>query len=121
MTKITASIIIEETPGTIFAVASHFPNDVLWRRGVVDHRLTTGKRAALGVQATEILKLAGKTATIHSQITEFEPGRRVAFESVDGNLTLTGYREVERFGSITQFTFHLEVAPRGLMKTFSPI
>ena len=91
--KIEESIIINRRPEDVFAFLEVRSNDAAWMAAVVESEWldgTTDLPAPIGVgrRGRMLLKLPGRQAEFIDEVTEYEPGRRIAHRTVNGPMPL---------------------------------
>ena len=92
--KIEESIIIDRRPEDVFAFLEVRSNDATWMAAVVESEwldgTTTDPPAPIGVgrRGRMLLKLPGRRAEFIDEVTEYEPGRRIAHRTVNGPIPL---------------------------------
>ena len=92
--EIEESIIINRRPEDVFAFLEVRSNDSTWMAAVVESEwldgATTDLPAPIGVgrRGRMLLKLPGRQAEFIDEVTEYEPGRRIAHRTVHGPMPL---------------------------------
>ena len=86
-------IIINRRPEDVFAFLEVRSNDAAWMAAVVESEWldgTTDLPAPIGVgrRGRMLLKLPGRQAEFIDEVTEYEPGRRIAHRTVNGPMPL---------------------------------
>ena len=92
--KIEESIIINRRPEDVFAFLEVRSNDATWMAAVVESEWLDGTATDLpapigvGRRGRMLLKLPGRQAEFIDEVTEYEPGRRIAHRTVNGPIPL---------------------------------
>ena len=92
--KIEESVIIHRPPEDVFAFLAIRSNDAVWMASVVESAWLDADAghpaAAIGVgrRGRMIMKLPGRRAEFIDEVTEYEPGRRIAHRTVEGPIPL---------------------------------
>jgi len=92
--KIEESIIINRRPEDVFAFLEVRSNDVAWMAAVVESDWLDGTATDLpapigvGRRGRMLLKLPGRQAEFIDEVSEYEPGRRIAHRTVTGPIPL---------------------------------
>ncbi len=92
--KIEESIIIGRRPEGVFAFLEVRSNDATWMAAVLESEWlddTAADPAApigVGRRGRMLLKLPGRRAEFVDEVTEYEPGRRIAHRTVKGPIPL---------------------------------
>jgi Polyketide cyclase / dehydrase and lipid transport len=91
---IQESIIIHRRPEDVFAFLKIRSNDATWMAALVESEwldsTATDLPAPIGVgrRGRMLLKLPGRQAEFIDEVTEYEPGRRIAHRTVKGPIPL---------------------------------
>jgi hypothetical protein len=92
--KIEESIIIHRQPEDVFAFLEVRSNDTVWMTAVLESEWLEGTAADLatpigvGRRGRMLLKLPGRQAEFVDEVTEYEPGSRIAHRTVKGPIPL---------------------------------
>jgi uncharacterized membrane protein len=92
--EIEESIIINRRPEDVFAFLEVRSNDATWMAAVVESEWLEGTATDLsapigvGRRGRMLLKLPGRQAEFIDEVTEYEPGRRIAHRTVNGPMPL---------------------------------
>jgi len=106
MPSASRSITIRRSPDDVFAFVADGTTAPQWRPGVMDIALVSG--TAVGARYRQGVKgPGGRRVDADYEVTEFEPGRRLAFRAVAGPVRPTGAYELEAVPDGTQLTFSL--------------
>ena len=110
-------VTIARTPHEVFAFVSTGENAPRWRGGVMDIRKVSGD----GVGAVYIQGVAGpgdRRIAADYRVTQVEPDRLLAFETVAGPVRPSGRFDFEPAPDGTKLTFSLDTELAGLKKLF---
>lgn len=119
--RIVESVTIRRPVGEVFAFASDYENDPLWRSGVEEMRYETPGGLRVGARTREVIRIFGGRATTVAEVVGFERDRNTAFESQGGPVPVWGRRTFEAAGGGTRFTYELSMRPGDLWALLSPI
>jgi hypothetical protein len=92
--KIEESVIIHRRPEDVFAFLEVRSNDAAWMASVVESEWLDRPAADLaepigvGRRGRMLMKLPGRQAEFIDEVTEYEPGRRIAHRTVNGPIPL---------------------------------
>jgi hypothetical protein len=87
--RVEASIIINRSPGDVFAFLAVRDNDPVWMSAVLESEwLDPSARLAVGRRGRMALKMFGRRTDYVDEVTAFEPGRQIAHRTVDGPFQL---------------------------------
>ena len=121
MPSITQRITIQRPPAAVFAFIGDYRNDPQWRSGVVEIRQMSPGPIAVGATTHEVMRFLGRPLVTLASVTEYDPGRRLAFKSTGGPIPVRGYRLVEEQGEETRFTYHLSADLPGRYRLLEPL
>ena len=116
------SIMIKRPIEEAFAVLANLENDVKWHSAFVETRNTSG--GSLGVGASFLVfegLLGRRTGGTVYEVTEYEPNRIAAWETVSGPLQLKFWRTFERVDGGTRFAVRYEGEPSGFLRLAWPL
>jgi uncharacterized membrane protein len=92
--RVEESILIHRPPQDVFAYLAVRSNDALWMASVIESAwldAETADRAepiSIGRRGRMVLKVPGRRAAFIDEVTEYEPGRRIAHRTVEGPIPL---------------------------------
>jgi uncharacterized protein YndB with AHSA1/START domain len=92
--KVEKSIIINRSPEDVFAFLSARKNDRLWMATVLESEWLepaaqdADAPMAIGRRGRMVMKNMGRRAEYVDEVTEYEPGRRIAHRTVEGPIQL---------------------------------
>jgi uncharacterized protein YndB with AHSA1/START domain len=120
MPEASNTIEIRCAPAEVFAFLADGRNDRRWRAAVLDVRLRSGQGPG-AVYEQGVKGPLGRRVPADYEITEYQPGRRLAFRAIAGPVRPEGSYELERVAAGTRLTFTLRAAPRGFAKLMAPM
>ena len=92
--KVEESIIINRSPEEVFAFLSVRENDAVWMAAVVESEwleppaLDTEAAMRVGRRGRMVMKNMGRRLEYVDEVTDYEPGRRIAHRTVEGPIQL---------------------------------
>jgi len=92
--NVQESVIIRRRPEEVFAFLEVRSNDAAWMTSVVESEWLTETTADLaapigiGRRGRMVMRLPGRRAEFIDEVTEYEPGRRIAHRTVNGPFPL---------------------------------
>jgi hypothetical protein len=104
--KIQESVIIHRRPEEVFAFLEVRSNDAAWMASVVESEwlpptaadLAAPHGIGIGRRGRMVIKLPGRHAEFIDEVTEYEPGRRIAHRTLSGPIPLNTACICERAG-----------------------
>ncbi len=105
---------IDRQPATVFAVIAEPANMSYWYEAVDDVTLTGRDAGGLGAKFQISRSLPRGRAINSVEITEYEPNRRVSFESRQGPTPFRYAYRLEPIGSGTKVTLEGHISSAGL-------
>jgi uncharacterized membrane protein len=115
MIKVQDSIIISKPVEQVFAFAANYENDPQWRAEVSQLRYSSGGAVKVGSQAVEVSQVVGQRLETTTEVTQYEPNRKVVSKSISGPVPIVTYREFEMVPNGTRFTYVLEGDESGVL------
>lgn len=113
MPQASYSVVIRRPVEVVFAFVAEGERSAEWRPGVLDIKRTSGNglgtRYAQGVRGP-----MGRRIAADYEITTFEPGRRLEFQTIAGPVRPHGRYELEAVDGGTRLTFSLDATVTGL-------
>jgi uncharacterized protein YndB with AHSA1/START domain len=111
------STIVPAPPDAVFAFIADGEKAMTWRQGVLDIKRTAG--SGLGATyAQGVRGPGGRRIAADYEITEYEPGQRLAFRATAGPVRPTGAYTLEAVPGGTKVTFDLTAELTGLKALF---
>ena len=118
MPSATREILIDRARDDVFAFLADPENDPRWRSGVLDLTHVSGRgvgaRYAQGVKGP-----GGRRIPADIEITEFDPGRSLAFQTLAGPVRPRGRYLLSAAEGGTLVRFNLEADLRGFKRLMS--
>lgn len=120
MPSAAKEIVIERPIDVVFGFLANPENDRQWRTGVIDLKRISG--SGLGARYAQGVKgPGGKRIPADIEITEFEPGHRIAFQTVMGPVRPRGRYVLTPAEDWTRLRFELEAELSGLKRLMAPM
>lgn len=117
-----SSIHIERDPADVFAFVSEPENNPRWRSYVVDMRWSDDGPMQVGRRGSQTSRILGRNYTVEAEIVEWDPPRRVVWQTVAGDAKVRTECRVDPEGSGARLTIGAEgefTAP--LARLLSPL
>ena len=118
MPSATNEILIDRPRGDVFAFLADPENDPQWRSGVLDVTHVSGSgvgaRYAQGVKGP-----GGRRIPADIEITEFDPGQSIAFQTLTGPVRPRGRYLLSAAEGGTRVRFNLDAELRGFKRLMS--
>ena len=120
MISINSSATINRPAEQVFEFVAEQENAQLWLGGWLETRQTSED---IGVGSTwiDVVEVLGRRLESEYQLTELEPGRKIAFKSISGTMPINGVYTFTPAGDTTDVIFHLEVESSGFFKLADPL
>jgi carbon monoxide dehydrogenase subunit G len=113
MPQASYSVTIDRPVGDVFDFLADGERCVRWRPGVLDIKRTSGE--GVGTRYTQGVKgPMGRRIAADYEVTVFEPGRRLEFQTVAGPVRPHGRYDLEPAEEGTRLTFALDAEVGGL-------
>ena len=93
--KVEESIIINRSPEDVFAFLTARKNDPVWMAAVVESEWLepaardTDASIGIGRRGRMVMRNMGRRLEYVDEVTDYEPGRRIAHRTVEGPIQLT--------------------------------
>jgi uncharacterized membrane protein len=113
--KVEESIVVRRSPEEVFAFFDDRTNDGRWMASVIESEwLDPAAPTAIGRRGRMVMKAMGRREFV-DEVTEYEPGRRVAHRSVAGPMVIhtACIAEPAREGCRVTVTYEPERLPGG--------
>ncbi len=118
MPSASGEILIDRARDEVFAFLADPENDPQWRSGVLDLTHVSGRgvgaRYAQGVKGP-----GGRRIPADIEITEFDPGQSIAFQTLTGPVRPRGRYLLSAAEGGTLVRFHLDADVRGFKRLMS--
>jgi len=86
-----------------------------WLSGWLESR-PTSETEGIGFTWIDVIEVFGRRVETEFELTEFEPGRKLAFRSIQGSFPISGDYSFQPNGEGTSVTFALQGEPGGFFK-----
>jgi uncharacterized protein YndB with AHSA1/START domain len=120
MIRIQASMTINRPIEEVFRFMTNHQNALQWQAGLLEARVTNDV-VGVGKTWVDVVQVLGRRIEIASELTEFEPLRRVGFKSTSGPIPIEGRYSYEQEGQGTKVTFTMQGEAGGFFKLAEPI
>lgn len=110
MARVEERVVIAASPAEVFAVATDAEAMAAWQRGVGEARRVGDGATGVGSRLRGTREYAGVRIGWTSEVTAWEPPRRMAFRSVGGPLRLHGEQTFAPSPGGTLLTYAIDVA-----------
>jgi carbon monoxide dehydrogenase subunit G len=117
----TNEVVVERSPGDVFAFLADPENDPAWRPGVLDIARVAGDGPGAGARYRQGVKgPGGRRIPADIETTAYEAGRLVGFRTVEGPVRPEGRYELAPEGGGTRVRFTLAAELRGVKVAMMP-
>ncbi|TML23955.1 MAG: hypothetical protein E6G32_04820 [Actinobacteria bacterium] len=104
----------------VFAFVADKENDPRWRPGVAEIERVSGEGA--GAKYRQVMKgPGGRPIPADFEITNYDPGKRLAFRATAGPVRPEGGFDFVEEGGATRVTFKLDAELKGMKKLMAPM
>jgi uncharacterized protein YndB with AHSA1/START domain len=121
MQKVAATIRIARSVEDVYAYTSTYGTWPEWRGGVSESEQLTDGPVGVGTRIRGGGKLLGRPVGIVIEVTELEPGSRLAYRGASGPLRTHNVVTFESMADGTQVTWTDEVELRGIFGLLEPL
>jgi uncharacterized protein YndB with AHSA1/START domain len=121
MRKVAASIRIDRAVEDVYGYTSAYRTWTEWRGGVSESEQLTDGPVGVGTRIRGGGKLLGRPIGIVIEVTELEPGSRLAYRGAAGPLRTHNVVTFESVAGDTQVTWTDEVELRGIFGLLEPL
>jgi uncharacterized membrane protein len=121
MIQLNETITISRSPGEVFAFIADVNNFPKWRANLVSFKVLTAGPTEVGTRCAEVMQVGPMRATGSCDVTEFSPGRMMAFKAVSAGIIYNGRVLVEPWEKGAKLTLTGDVHPIGLSKLMQPL
>jgi hypothetical protein len=114
---------INRPPDRVWDLVSDYDQDGRWRKGIVEMTPDVPGAPKVGTNVREVLRLAGRSYTTDTTVTQTGPGLSYRFEGDGTSGHVRGRRSVRpgnRPGS-SVFRYDVELEPEGLPRGAAPV
>jgi uncharacterized protein YndB with AHSA1/START domain len=119
--EITQSTYIDRPINAVFALAGDPSNDSSWATVMVESRMTSEGPLEKGATLIQVLRFLGKRIEARCEVTEYEPGSRVAFTMQAASNRGAHERTFEVADGGTRVTMLTRGDSSGLFKLADPV
>ena len=120
MIRIQASVTVNRPLEEVFRFMTDNQNALQWQSGLLEARVTNDV-VGIGKTWVDVVQVLGRRIEIASELTEYEPLRRIGFRSTSGPIPLEGSYLYEPDGEGTKVTFTLQGEAGGFFRLAEPI
>ena len=120
MIRIQASVTVNHPLEEVFRFMTNNQNALQWQSGLLEARVTNDI-VGVGKTWVDVVQFLGRRIEVASELTEYEPLRRVGFRSTSGPIPLEGRYSYEPDGAGTKVTFTMQGEAGGFFKLAEPI
>jgi uncharacterized protein YndB with AHSA1/START domain len=120
MPEATNTVQIARPSAEVFEFLSDGTNDLKWRDAVLDVARKSGQGTG-AIYEQGVKGPFGRRVPADYEITEYEPGKRIAFRAIAGPVRPEGSYELEPVDGGTRVTFELRCTPSGFAKLMTPM
>jgi len=114
MVRVAESVMVSRPPAEVFAVLADPAAAARWQQGVDGVRMVTGGPPGPGSRMSGTREYAGLRLGFTTEITEWDPPRRLAFRSVGAPVRVDGSQALEAVPGGTRVTATLDLRVGGL-------
>src|SRR5689334_7062786 len=113
------SIEIDRPAAEVFAYVAELDRHGEWQEAIVSARMEPPGPARVGTRNIEVRRVPGGPREIASEVTEYDPPRRVAARGLDGPIRAQVALNVEALGvARSRVTMELELRGYGIGRIF---
>lgn len=113
-------VVVERPPADVFAFLADTENDRAWRPGVLDVERVSADGPGAGARYRQGVKGPfGRRTAADYEVTQFEPGRTLAFRVTAGPVRPQGRYELTPSGGGTLLSFELSCELNGMKRLMS--
>jgi uncharacterized membrane protein len=112
---ISSSTNVQCPSGDVFDFVRNIENAQMWLGGWLESR-PTSETEGIGFTWIDVIEVFGRRVETEFELTEFEPGRKLAFRSIQGSFPISGDYSFQPNGEGTSVIFALQGEPGGFFK-----
>ena len=116
MARGSITVTIARLPEDVFGVISNVELNSRWSSASVEGRLITPGPVALGSKAREVSRVFGRRVEVGSEVSEFEPGRRLGYRTAGGPFPFRGTLATDPLDSRTRLTATFDARLEGVAR-----
>lgn len=121
MARGSASVQIQRAPDDVFDVLADVTKNSQWASASIEGHQTSTGPVGVGSTAREVTRFLGRRIETDSIVTDFVPGRRLAYETQSGPFPFAGSFDLEPQGSGSNVTATFEASPTGPFRLLGPL
>ena len=119
--KVHCQIFIDRDPNQVFQFISQVENNPSWQAGMVSCKLLTEGSISQGSRYAQEANFLGKNIKSVFEITEFEDGRLISGESIEGSFPIKFTRIVSPYTSGSLVETIVEGDTKGFYRIAQPL
>jgi uncharacterized protein YndB with AHSA1/START domain len=123
-TTVTSSVVIQRPVDEVFAFVADMRNNLRWQAESGLQRVTVEPDGPVGVgtRITEAWRFMGQESVTTSEITEYEPGRRLTRRTLTAGAPIKeGVMTVEADGDGARYSTSVQIQAGGLLAIAEPL
>jgi uncharacterized protein YndB with AHSA1/START domain len=118
---VTHSVTIDRPVEVVFDYLADNDNVTRWKKGLVEVRRTSEGPPGVGTTEVHVSEFLGRRSEVGHEITEYEPGRLMAFKTTSGPFPATGRFILDGAGGGTRLTIETEGEAHGVYALLGPL
>ncbi|HUR86261.1 MAG TPA: SRPBCC family protein [Solirubrobacteraceae bacterium] len=116
-----AEVTIDRPAESVWAVVADYDSDRRWRKGIVEMTPDRPGAPRVGTHVREVLRLAGRSYTTDTIVTEAGPGMSYSFAGTGTSGAVRGRRSVRPRADGAVFSYEVELEPQALPRPVAPV
>ncbi len=121
MARAEVSTTIKRPVEDVFAVVSDIENTPKWTSGALEAKQTSPGPIGVGTTTHSVNKFLGRRIENDSEVTEFEPNRKFAWQSKSGPFPVQASVTLAQIEGDTRVNLTIEAEPGGFFKLAEPL
>ena len=121
MARAEVTVAIKRPAADVFACLIDIDRGTEWQAELVEAKQTSSGPFGVGTTIQEVRRFIGRQIESTVQITEFEPGRKMSFESTSGPIPIRGNHTLEPVDGGTSLNLAIEAELTGVLKMAEPM
>ena len=121
MARAEVSVVIDCPADEIFAFLTAIEKGTEWQKELVESTQTSSGPVGAGTTIREVRRFMGRTMEATFQVIDFEPNKKMGFQSIAGPFPISGRYELEPAEGGTRVTIEIEAKLSGAFKMAEPI
>jgi uncharacterized membrane protein len=121
MINVEKSIIIQRPVEEVFNYVSNLTHSAEWQSGLTEVRQITEQPLGVGTRYALVRTFMGRKMEANNEITELNPGVKVAFKTISGPIPLEASYQFEPAEMGTKLTLKIEMQPKGFVSLAEPL